>query len=67
VLAYVNDPNVVKSQPINGWTGKNAIPTQFRNWYYKLLQELVVANGDVTEYMKKADAEYDRNVAANKQ
>ncbi|MCL6460119.1 MAG: extracellular solute-binding protein, partial [Gorillibacterium sp.] len=47
VLDYVNDPNVVKSLAINNWWGENAIPTQFRDWFYKLLQELVVKNGDV--------------------
>ncbi len=67
VLAYVNDANVKKSLMINNWWGEDAIPPQFRNWYYKLMQEMVVAKGDVTEYMKKADAEYDANVAANKQ
>lgn len=67
VLNYANDANVKKSLMINNWWGEDAIPPQFRNWYYKLMQELVVANGDVTEYMKKADAEYDANVAANKQ
>lgn len=67
VLNYVNDANVKKSLMINNWWGEDAIPPQFRNWYYKLMQELVVSNGDVTEYMKKADTEYDSNVVANKQ
>jgi raffinose/stachyose/melibiose transport system substrate-binding protein len=67
VLDIMSDPNVTKSLAINNWWGENAIPTQFRNWYYKLLQELVIKDGDVAEYMKQADAEYDANVIANKQ
>lgn len=67
VLNYVNDANVKKSLMINNWFGEDAIPPQFRNWYYKLMQELVINDGDVNEYMKKADTEYDANVAANKQ
>ncbi|WP_199620618.1 ABC transporter substrate-binding protein [Paenibacillus alkalitolerans] len=65
VLEYVNDPNVKKSLMINNWWGDDAIPPQFRNWYYKLMQEMVVENGDVTEYMKRADAEYDNQVIQN--
>ncbi|WP_373232320.1 ABC transporter substrate-binding protein [Cohnella sp.] len=68
VLAYVNDANVKKSLMINNWWGEDAIPPQFRNWYYKLMQELVVKkDGDVLEYMKQADTEYDNQVVANKQ
>jgi raffinose/stachyose/melibiose transport system substrate-binding protein len=67
VLDLMADPSVTKSLAINNWWGENQIPPQFRNWYYKLMQELVLKNGDVAEYMKRADAEYDTEVAANKQ
>ncbi|OXS52664.1 ABC transporter substrate-binding protein [Cohnella sp. CIP 111063] len=67
VLAIAADPGIQKSMMINQWYGENAIPPQFRNWYYKLLQELIVNKGDVAEYMKQADAEYDSNVKANQQ
>ncbi|CAM4209481.1 raffinose/stachyose/melibiose transport system substrate-binding protein [Paenibacillus endophyticus] len=67
VLRLVSDSSVNKYLGLANWFGDNAIPPQFRNWYYKLLQELVLTNGDVTEYMKKADAEYDSNVKANQQ
>ncbi|MDQ8734651.1 extracellular solute-binding protein [Paenibacillus sp. LHD-38] len=67
VMRLVGDSTVNKSLGLANWYGDNAIPPQFRNWYYKLLQELVLENGDVTEYMKKADAEYDSNVKANQQ
>lgn len=67
VLKLVGDSSVHKSLGLANWYGENAIPPQFRNWFYKLLQELVLTNGDVTEYMKKADTEYDSNVNANKQ
>ncbi|MBB6635068.1 ABC transporter substrate-binding protein [Cohnella thailandensis] len=67
VLELMNDETVAKSLAINNWWGENQIPPQFRNWYYKLMQELVVKDGDVAEYMKKADEEYDTEVAANQQ
>ncbi|WP_139997083.1 ABC transporter substrate-binding protein [Paenibacillus paridis] len=67
VLRLINDETVIKSLAINNWYGENAIPPQFRNWFYKLLQELVLKNGDVTDYMKQADTEYDSNVKANLQ
>jgi len=67
VLRLMADSSVKKSMMINQWYGENAIPPQFRNWFYKLLQELVVSDGDVMEYMKQADAEYDSNVKANLQ
>jgi len=67
VLRLIQDPAVEKRMMINNWYGDNAIPTQFRNWFYKLLQDLVVKDGDVVEYMKQADTEYDNNVKANQQ
>ncbi|WP_339233752.1 extracellular solute-binding protein [Paenibacillus sp. FSL R5-0517] len=67
VLDLAEDSNVKKSLMINQWYGENQIPSQFRNWYYKLMQDLVVSNTDVKEYMEKADAEYDSNVASNQQ
>lgn len=59
-LRILDDPQTVKSRMINNWWGSNTIPQQFRNWYYKLLEELVVRNGDVGSAMKEADREYDR-------
>ncbi|MCR8657554.1 ABC transporter substrate-binding protein [Paenibacillus endoradicis] len=67
VLKIMADPSIQKSMMINNWYGENAIPPQFRNWFYKLLQELVVNNGEVANYMKQSDTEYDSNVKANKQ
>lgn len=67
VLRLMSDESVPKSMMINQWYGENAIPPQFRNWFYKLLQELVVSDGDVADYMKQADTEYDSNVKANLQ
>lgn len=65
VLDLIADPNVTKSLAINNWWGENLIPPQFRNWFYKQLQDLVVKDGDVTEYMKQVDSEYDNQVKAN--
>lgn len=66
-LDLIADPNVTKSLAINNWWGDNLIPPQFRNWFYKLLQDLVVKNENVTNYMKQADTEYDAQVKANQQ
>lgn len=67
VLKVMADPNVKKSLAINNWWGENQIPPQFRNWFYKLMQDLVLKDADVKEYMSKADAEYDTQVKANQQ
>jgi raffinose/stachyose/melibiose transport system substrate-binding protein len=67
VLDLMADPEVTKSLMINNWWGDNLIPPQFRNWFYKLLQEMVVEDGDVLEYMKRADTEYDRQVQEYRQ
>ncbi|WP_379151629.1 ABC transporter substrate-binding protein [Paenibacillus sp. sgz5001063] len=66
-LDLIADPNVTKSLAINNWWGENLIPPQFRNWYYKLLQDMVGKNADVADYMKQADKEYDAQVKANAQ
>ncbi|MDF9844922.1 MULTISPECIES: extracellular solute-binding protein [unclassified Paenibacillus] len=66
-LDLIADPNVTKSLAINNWWGDNLIPPQFRNWFYKLLQDLVVKDENVSDYMKQADTEYDTQVKANQQ
>lgn len=66
-LDLIADPNVTKSLAINNWWGDNLIPPQFRNWFYKLLQDLVVKDEKVSDYMKQADTEYDAQVKANQQ
>lgn len=67
VLRLMADSSIPKSMMINNWYGDNAIPPQFRNWFYKLLQDLVVSDADIAEYMKQSDTEYDNNVKANQQ
>lgn len=64
-LDLIKDPKVTKSLKINNWWGSNLIPQQFRNWYYKLLQDMIVKGGSVRDYMKLVDAEYDRQVKEN--
>ncbi|MGC5772542.1 ABC transporter substrate-binding protein [Paenibacillus pabuli] len=64
-LDLMTDPNVTKSLAINNWWGENLIPPQFRNWFYKKLQEMVLNDGDVKSYMEQVDAEYDNQVKAN--
>ncbi|WP_379151626.1 ABC transporter substrate-binding protein [Paenibacillus sp. sgz5001063] len=64
-LSLMADPDVTKSLMINNWWGDNLIPPDFRNWFYKLLEEMVLNDGNVAEYMKRADQEYDRQVQDN--
>ncbi|MNI46431.1 Bacterial extracellular solute-binding protein [compost metagenome] len=64
-LKLMADPDVTKSLMINNWWGDNLIPPDFRNWFYKLLEEMILTDGDVTEYMNRADREYDRQVQDN--
>ncbi|MCL6602961.1 MAG: extracellular solute-binding protein [Paenibacillus sp.] len=66
-LDIIADPAVTKSLAINNWWGDSQIPPQFRNWYYKLMQDLVAKDANVAEYMKHADTEYDNEVKANAQ
>ncbi|WP_159886890.1 ABC transporter substrate-binding protein [Paenibacillus puerhi] len=65
VLEVMNDPKTIKSLQINVYWGENQMPSQWRNWYYKLIQEWL-AKGDFSdEYLKKMDAEWDANIKAN--
>ncbi|WP_284640688.1 ABC transporter substrate-binding protein [Paenibacillus silviterrae] len=65
VLDVMGNPKTVKSLQINSFWGENTMPPQWRNWYYKLIQEWL-AKGDFSDaYLKKMDAEWDANVKAN--
>jgi raffinose/stachyose/melibiose transport system substrate-binding protein len=65
VLEVMNDPNTIKSLQINTFWGEDQMPTQWRNWFYKLAQEWLTQGDFSADYMKKADAEWDANVKAN--
>lgn len=67
VLTLMADPTVKKSLAINQWYDQNQIPPSFRNWFYKLMQDLVLKDGDVKAFMAQADKEYDTEVAAGQQ
>jgi raffinose/stachyose/melibiose transport system substrate-binding protein len=54
-----NDPKTVKTLMINQYYGENTIPPQFRNWFYKTIQETLDGKMNVKEAMEKADAEWD--------
>ncbi|WP_145325376.1 ABC transporter substrate-binding protein [Paenibacillus xylanexedens] len=64
-LDLMNNSKVTKSLAINNWWGENLIPPQFRNWFYKKMQEMVLNDGDVKNYMEQVDTEYDSQVKAN--
>ncbi|MEK5492797.1 hypothetical protein MKZ24_19120 [Paenibacillus sp. FSL R7-0297] len=61
-MEYKPDPAVTKSLMINNGRRDNNGSSAVRNQFYRLLQEMVVKDGDVLEYMKRADTEYDRQV-----
>ncbi|MFC0211909.1 ABC transporter substrate-binding protein [Paenibacillus chartarius] len=65
VLDVMSDPKTIKSLQINSFWGDNAMPPQWRNWYYKLIQDWLVKGDFSDEYLKKMDAEWDANVKAN--
>ncbi|MDF2924999.1 MAG: extracellular solute-binding protein family 1 [Paenibacillaceae bacterium] len=65
VLAVMNNPSTIKSLQINGFWGENTMPSQWRNWYYKLIQEWLGKGDFSVEYLKRMDAEWDANVKAN--
>jgi raffinose/stachyose/melibiose transport system substrate-binding protein len=64
VLDMMANPKTGKAMQINAYWGENQIPPQFRNWFYKLLQEAVTKGDFSVEYMKKADTEYNNQVKA---
>jgi raffinose/stachyose/melibiose transport system substrate-binding protein len=64
VLDLMADPKTGKAMQINAYWGENQIPPQFRNWFYKLLQEAVTKGDFSVEYMKRADTEYNNQVKA---
>ncbi|NQX63589.1 ABC transporter substrate-binding protein [Paenibacillus qinlingensis] len=66
VLTMMADPNVKKSLQINNFWGANQIPPQFRNWFYKSVQDWLVKGDFSADYLKKADAEWDTEVKAMK-
>ncbi|UUZ84674.1 extracellular solute-binding protein [Paenibacillus sp. P26] len=65
VLEVMGDPKTIKSLQINTFWGENQMPPQWRNWFYKLIQEWLTKGDFSADYMKKADAEWDANVKAN--
>ncbi|WP_426452457.1 ABC transporter substrate-binding protein [Paenibacillus sp. S-38] len=64
VIDMMADPKVKKSLQMNNFWGENLIPPQFRNWFYKMAQEWLTKGDFGTEYMKKADVEWDTEVKA---
>ncbi|HZG88000.1 ABC transporter substrate-binding protein [Paenibacillus sp.] len=67
VLALMADPNTGKSLQINQFWGENQMPTQWRNWFYKLAQEWLLNGTSIEENMAKADVEWDVQLQANQQ
>lgn len=65
VLDVMSNPSTIKSLQINSFWGDNMMPPQWRNWYYKLIQEWLAKGDFSVDYLKKMDAEWDSNVKAN--
>jgi raffinose/stachyose/melibiose transport system substrate-binding protein len=49
---------------MNNFWGKNDLPPDFRNWFYKLVQDMLRGSYTVEEAMKMADREWDGDEAA---
>ncbi|MFP3126562.1 ABC transporter substrate-binding protein [Ectobacillus funiculus] len=58
-IQLANDPKTVDSMMFNQFYGENGIPPQFRNWFYKTIQETLSGQMSVKEAMEKADKEWD--------
>jgi raffinose/stachyose/melibiose transport system substrate-binding protein len=48
----------VTSPPINERVGENQIPSSFRDWYYKTVQEWILGEKDLEAELPKVDAEW---------
>jgi raffinose/stachyose/melibiose transport system substrate-binding protein len=59
VMKISNDPKTVKTLMWNQQFGDNMLPPQFRNWFYKTIQETLSGQMSVKEALEKAEAEWD--------
>jgi raffinose/stachyose/melibiose transport system substrate-binding protein len=59
VMKVSNDPKTVKTLMWNQQFGDNMLPPQFRNWFYKTIQETLSGQMSVKEALEKAEAEWD--------
>jgi len=64
VIRIMNDPATGKSYFLNHFTGDNAIPPQFRDWFYHMVQDLVSGKVSLEEALIEADKEWDRELQA---
>lgn len=46
--------------PINEMLGENQIPSSFRDWFYKSVQEWILNDADLEKELSKVDAEWKR-------
>jgi raffinose/stachyose/melibiose transport system substrate-binding protein len=61
VLAVYRDPQAVKTTYMHAYTGDNQIPTEFRDWLWKLIEQwLSTGTPSVEEAMKLADDQFSR-------
>ncbi|MGG1555364.1 ABC transporter substrate-binding protein [Paenibacillus ferrarius] len=60
VIQIMNDPLTIKTQYMHAFGGDNQVPTEFRDWLWKLTEQwLSTGNPSVEEAMKMADEEFD--------
>jgi raffinose/stachyose/melibiose transport system substrate-binding protein len=59
VMKVSDDSKTVKTLMWNQHFGDNMLPPQFRNWFYKSIQETLSGQMSVEEMLEKADAEWD--------
>lgn len=62
VMRVVKDPAVKKSWMINSLWGVNELPTGFRDWFYQLMQQVVIGKFTLHDAMVSADKEWDKRV-----
>ncbi|SEO63590.1 raffinose/stachyose/melibiose transport system substrate-binding protein [Amphibacillus marinus] len=58
-LEVYNDPSVTKSLMINQFYGDNLIPPQFRDYFYKVIQEVLLEQYSIEDALEQVDREWD--------
>jgi raffinose/stachyose/melibiose transport system substrate-binding protein len=67
LLSIYNDPQTIKVLSMDNYWGENKVPTEFRDWLWKLSQQWLSSDiPNIEQAMKQADAEFDKDIKNNK-
>lgn len=65
MLTVYNDPEVNKSAMFNQYTGDKRLPTEFRDYYFKVIQEVILGSRNLEDAMADLDKKWDERQAAD--